>query len=110
MHGNVTTDRATPPNPIRRQPGTRLPCGTCPKFPERDPDKSPMAGALRDLSPRNQQTVQAYYEARGANLPAPDPLAARRFGIIERVIQRSAYRQRQTAADLLTILLTRAHR
>jgi hypothetical protein len=71
--------------PLRRPVGVSPPCFSCPKCSSASASRTPETGRESDLTPRNQRTLELYYE----NLAVPGPadnVMRRNFGIIHRIL------------------------
>ncbi len=72
---------------LQRPLGSRPPCQVCPKVAGLPADQqTPEEGSRSDLSKKNRQTLDRYYEHRAAPLAGLDAVARHNFGLIERTI------------------------
>lgn len=100
---------------LKRVPGSLPNCKACPKC-AWTKDKSPTAGRMAELSPRNRRTLEIYNRIKGSGVTPPnmDAITVRNLGIIhelEREIERSmAAATRSELVRLNTLLFGRGGR
>ena len=82
--------------PIARPHISRPPCSTCPKC-EGENVKDVDTGKRATLSPKNWQTIQAYFQVQATHLMIDDPITQTNFGTIAYLFSITAHQQRQAA-------------